>query len=123
MKLRIIIIGLTLASGLAFTNCKGSDNGTGGIEAAENPIKKMINNGALVVDVRTPGEYSGGHYPKAVNIPLQQLPQRLDELGKKDQKIVLYCHSGGRSGAALNYLRKLGFENAVNAGGLRDMPR
>jgi len=83
----------------------------------------MIKAGAKIIDVRTKGEFEDGAYPGAVNIPLDVLPAKLGELGPKDQPIVLYCASGARSAAAARLLRQAGFLDAVNAGGLDDVPR
>lgn len=79
--------------------------------------------GPLVVDVRSPGEFATGAYPGAVNIPVDQLPQRLGELGSKDREIVLYCASGARSGYAAGILQQSGFSNITNGGGLVHMMR
>jgi phage shock protein E len=69
-----------------------------------------IKNGtAKIVDVRTPAEFMGGHVAGSINIPLQEFPQRLDEL-KRMTNVVLCCASGGRSGQAEGYLSSLGIE-------------
>jgi phage shock protein E len=85
-------------------------------------VKEMIKAGARIVDVRSPGEFADGAYPGAVNIPLGLLEARLAELGPRDGAIVLYCASGARSAQAARILKQAGFTNAVNAGGLDDMP-
>lgn len=102
---------------LVFQNFANSKN----IES-KNVIKAKINSGALIVDVRTPMEFAAGHYPKAINIPVDQIEARSKELGNKDRNIILYCQSGNRSGHAKRILESLGFKNVYNAGGLRDMP-
>ena len=51
---------------------------------------------ALIVDVRTPGEYFRGHYPGAINIPLSSVPSRISEFGPTDRAVVVYCRSGRR---------------------------
>ncbi|MCS6985513.1 MAG: rhodanese-like domain-containing protein [Leptospiraceae bacterium] len=86
-----------------------------------HPILEKIKNGAIVVDVRTPMEYHAGHYPGAINIPVDQLPARLSELDKK-KEIIVYCASGARSSSAKMFLEQKGYK-VTNAGGLRDMPR
>jgi phage shock protein E len=86
-------------------------------------VKDMIKSGARVIDVRSPGEFADEAYPGAVNIPLNVLPAKLDELGPKDGAIVLYCASGARSAQAARLMKQSGFSNVVNAGGLDDMPR
>ncbi|MCX7029549.1 MAG: rhodanese-like domain-containing protein [Spirochaetes bacterium] len=90
---------------------------------AGNTVKDKIAAGARVVDVRTPGEFADGAYPRAVNIPLPALPARMHELEPKDKPIVLYCASGARSGQGMRFLKQNGFTDVINAGGLDDMPR
>lgn len=83
--------------------------------------KKVESNEPLVVDVRSMEEFAYGAFPGAVNIPLDELEMRTDELGKKDRKIILYCASGGRSSYAVQMLRAYGFTNLENGGGLMKM--
>ena len=71
--------------------------------------RKLVQAGARLVDVRTPGEFAAGHIPGAVNIPLQQLDSRLGELEPKDTAVVVYCRSGHRSGQAARLLKSNGF--------------
>lgn len=86
-------------------------------------IKAKIASGALIVDVRTVGEYQSGHFPGALNIPVDQVEKRISEFGEKDKPIIVYCASGGRSGSAKSYLESIGFTNITNAGGLSNMPK
>ncbi len=85
--------------------------------------KMAAANGALVVDVRTPQEFSGRHYPGALNIPVDQVQARLSEFGDKNSPIVVYCQSGGRSGMAKQILEAAGFTKVTNGGGVADMMR
>ena len=79
-------------------------------------IKEKINHAeTTIVDVRTPGEFVGGHVAGSVNIPLNEVVSRIDEL-KKMQPMVLCCASGGRSGQAADYLTDQGLD-VVNGGG------
>lgn len=73
----------------------------------------------LLLDVRTPAEFSGGHIPGAVNIALQNLPQQLAEL-PKDRPLIIYCRSGNRSRQAQQYLAQAGFTNTYDLGGIID---
>lgn len=74
--------------------------------------------GALLLDVRTPGEFVQGHAPGATLIPLGQLQWRLRELGDaKNRPIALICRSGNRSAVAQNILEKAGFTRTVNVEG------
>lgn len=96
----------------------------GGVKAVDKTqVLKMIQEGALVIDVRSPEEFASGHYQNAINIPVDQVQSRIKEFGNPDTKIVLYCRSGGRAGSAKGVLDSKGFKNVVNAGGLSDMPK
>ncbi len=81
---------------------------------------QLIEQGALIVDVRTPQEFVNGHLDNAQNFPLHELDRHVSSIDK-DKLIVLYCRSGNRSGQAYNYLREQGFTNVHNAGGLQEM--
>ena len=76
---------------------------------------------ALVIDVRTPREFRDWHYPGALNIPVHELADRLDELGDPKQDVVVYCRSGSRSSSAKQLLTDNGFTQVKNGGGLQDM--
>ena len=91
-------------------------------KASTMTVKEKINEGALIIDVRTHEEFAGGGYPKAKNIPLDELGAGMDKL-PKDKPIVLYCASGMRSGQAARMLQAAGFSDVTSAGGLSDMPR
>lgn len=71
--------------------------------------------GALVIDVRSPSEFAGGHVEGSVNIPLSELPRKVSSLDKKRPTIVC-CASGMRSGAALGVLMTNKFESVINGG-------
>lgn len=79
-------------------------------------IQEKINSGqATIVDVRTPGEFQGGHVQGSVNIPLNEVTSRLEEF-EKMESVVLCCASGCRSGQATDFLKDQGID-AVNGGG------
>lgn len=71
-----------------------------------NNEKIMRNNVGTIVDVRTPTEFKGGSVSGAVNVPLNEIPQRLNELKEMKFPLILCCASGNRSGQAENYLRR-----------------
>lgn len=71
---------------------------------------------SIIVDVRTREEFQGGHVANSINIPLQELEQRLHELKKLRQPIVLCCASGMRSARATSILKGAGLE-CQNGGG------
>ena len=76
-----------------------------------------LKNGALVIDVRSPGEFNSGHLTNVINIPLDEIesvvPQRWPD---KSQVLLLHCASGMRSGMAQKKLNRLGYTNAFNLG-------
>jgi len=82
---------------------------------------KDILNSASIVDVRTPAEYEEGHYEGAVNVPLNELPKRIDEFKKMEPPIVVYCRSGARSEMATLILKQNGLTEIYNGGGLYDL--
>ena len=74
-------------------------------------IEKIIKEKqGTIVDVRTRGEFSSGNVAGSINIPLQEIQQRMEELKKLKQPLVLCCASGGRSGQAHSYLSQQGIE-------------
>jgi rhodanese-related sulfurtransferase len=78
-------------------------------------LKTIYLAGAVIVDVRTAGEFKEGHIKGAKNIPLDHLPKSLDELKKLKKAIITCCRSGARSEAALTILSQAGLE-AYNGG-------
>lgn len=71
----------------------------------------------LLVDVRTPQEYAQGHIKGSKLVPLQEIAQKVSLLGKKDQKMYVYCRSGARSAQATAFLRQQGFTDVHNMSG------
>lgn len=70
---------------------------------------RLITEGAIIIDVRTKGEFVSGHIEKSLNIPLDQLQEGTKKL-KKDKPVITCCASGMRSAAARNILKSQGFE-------------
>jgi phage shock protein E len=78
-------------------------------------IPKLLEAGALVVDVRTPAEFNSAAAPGSLNIPLNQIQARANELDPA-KTILVCCASGTRSGIAAGILKQQGFKSVVNAG-------
>lgn len=76
----------------------------------------LIANGAKIVDVRTPSEYKGGHIKGSINIPLQDLQNKLKSLDKS-KPVITCCASGMRSASAKSMLLSKGFSEVHNGGG------
>lgn len=77
---------------------------------------ELVKNGAQIIDVRTKGEYQGGHIRGSVNIPLQNLQSNISKI-KKDKPVITCCASGMRSATAKNILKSNGFPEVYNGGG------
>ena len=78
---------------------------------------ELVKQGALILDVRSKGEYLGGHIKNSVNIPVDQLSNNLSKLNDKDQCIICCCASGMRSGTAKKLLESHGYKQVYNGGG------
>lgn len=74
-----------------------------------------------VVDVRSPQEYAGEHFPNAINIPLDQVQQKINEFKDMPKPIIAYCRSGNRSEMAVSILKQAGITETINGGGLEDL--
>ena len=79
----------------------------------------LVANGALILDVRTKGEYNGGHIKGSINIPLDQLTGNLTKLKDKNKIIITCCASGTRSSIAKGILQSNGYTNVYNGGWIR----
>lgn len=77
--------------------------------------KAIKENKGTIIDVRTRGEFSGGHVAGSVNIPLNEIPLRMDELDSMNSPIILCCATGMRSSQAVNFLSRQGI-NCINGG-------
>jgi len=92
--------------------------GNGDPEAAKQAWP-MIENGALVVDVRSPEEYAEGHLEGALNIEWDQTDALAAAIGgDKQRQVVFYCRTGNRVGKAIRALEAQGYTNIYNATGL-----
>ncbi len=80
--------------------------------------KGLVQQGAIILDVRSKKEFEGGHIKSAINIPLD-----FAKLGNKNKIIITYCALGVRSGRATNILIANGYSNVYNGGGLQSLQR
>ncbi len=96
---------------------------TGQAIADGTNYSQLLNEGGILLDVRTQQEFEQGHWPNAVLLPYDQLPQHNHLLPENmDTPILLYCRSGRRSGIASSELKAMGYNNVHNLGGLKDLP-
>lgn len=77
----------------------------------------------VILDVRTPSEYAGGHIPGAILVPNETIgTAEIPQLPRKDQLILVYCRSGNRSKQASQKLVQLGYTRVVEFGGINQWP-
>ena len=91
-----------------------------GLDNKSGSIAEYQQKGALVLDVRTPSEYAGGHIKGSKNIPLNELPTRIQEVKKLNKPVIACCQSGMRSSQATQFLQKNGID-VVNGGGWKNV--
>jgi phage shock protein E len=83
-------------------------------------MKGLFNEGTFI-DVRSQEEFEREHFPNAINIPLDLLPQKVSEFNEMPKPIIAYCRSGNRSGMAVSMLKHAGITDVINGGGLDDL--
>ena len=85
-------------------------------------LKAKVEQGAILIDVRSNQEYREGHLQGAVNIPDFEIANKVQRvIPKKNQQIILYCQYGGRSKNAIAIMKKMGYTNLYNLYGGLDM--
>lgn len=108
---QLIILGLVIAGFVAIRVVKA-------IRQISVPkAKELISTGAVLVDVRTSGEFSNGHIKGAKSLPLDSL-SRITKKIAKDKDVIVYCQSGSRSARAAGELKSMGYANVHNLGGI-----
>lgn len=78
---------------------------------------ELVQQGALILDVRSKGEYAGGHIKGSINISIDTLNNNLNKLKDKEQTIITCCASGMRSASAKSILKSQGYTKVYNGGG------
>lgn len=84
--------------------------------------KELIKNGAVIIDVRTEGEFKSGHIKGSKNYPLQSLRSKVNDIKKLNKPVITVCLSGGRSSSAKSMLQSAGIE-VYNGGGWASFQR
>ena len=74
--------------------------------------------GSVILDVRTVSEYKGGHIPKSINIPVDEISKVSVKYQDKATPFFVYCLSGARSAGAVRIMNQMGYENVVDMGGI-----
>ncbi len=78
---------------------------------------ELVKNGAIILDVRSKGEFQGGHIKGSINIPVNELSNNLSKLKDKNKPIITCCASGMRSASAKSILQNAGYKEVHNGGG------
>lgn len=86
-------------------------------------LADLVKEGAMIIDVRTKGEYAAGHINGSVNIPLDNLAGNMNKLKNKNNVIITCCASGARSASAKGILTSHGFANVYNGGSWMSLNR
>ena len=104
MKFGIILLTMVMLFALWKTTTPESTNGS------TLDVEK-----AVIIDVRSPKEFDGGHVKDAVNLPIDTITEAdVLKLASKDQLIILYCHSGGRASVVQSRMSQWGFSDVHN---------
>lgn len=85
-----------------------------------NEIADFTSRDAVIIDVRTSGEFQGGHIKGAKNIPLNTISQKTNDIKKWNKPVIVCCQSGMRSGQAASILKSQGIE-VINGGGWQSL--
>jgi phage shock protein E len=84
---------------------------------------RLMSEGAVILDVRSHGEYVSGHIDGSVNISVNKLAENLNKLKSKNQTIITCCASGMRSASAKGFLESKGYTNVINGGAWQSLER
>ena len=124
-----LALAALVATGLACRSNDASDAATSTSLPDRDPklACDKAQQGGVILDVRTPEEFAGGHVDGAVNIPVDELDAKLEEVesltgGDKNKPLIVYCRSGARAGRAKKKLLRSGYTQVTNLGGLSDWP-
>ena len=117
LKVRsLLLLGIVSFILSMLTGCGAGASDPAVDVSVDEALRLWQNKEAILIDVRTPAEYRDGHIPGVVNIPLDELEKRMNEV-PKDKKVVLICRTGNRSAQGTKLLRSKGFGNVYNSTG------
>ena len=118
-----LLSGCTLSKTKADTAEDMTDKAAYQKISAEDAYEMMVSQEVVIVDVRTPEEYDGGHIPNAILVPNESIGDDMPEaLPDKEATLLIYCRSGRRSKEASEKLLKLGYKSIYEFGGIIDWP-
>lgn len=93
----------------------------GGSKNNSDLFELLQNENVQIIDVRTEGEFQNGHASNSKNIPVDKIPNLIDDFKTMPKPIILCCASGARSGRAVDYLKQFGVEDIYNGGSWKDV--
>jgi phage shock protein E len=85
-------------------------------------LQEVISTGAVILDVRTKGEFQSGHLRNSINIPVDNLALNIKKLNK-NKPVITCCASGARSASAVRILKSNGFEEVYNGGSWKSLKK
>ena len=125
-KMIILVCFLLLIVGCGEKEMKDNNKSISENKVSINKItcdkmKELMNDGAILIDVREIDEYNEGHLDKAINISYTIIKDEISKyVANKDDKIIVYCKSGARSNKAANYLLEAGYNNIFDLGSINN---
>ncbi len=115
---RVMLALAAVLAAVSLSACSGADYTQISMDEAAQLMQQETD--FVLLDVRTPEEYAGGHIPGAINVPNETIgSDPIDALPNKEQKILVYCRSGNRSKMAAAKLAEQGYTNIVEIGGIQ----
>lgn len=116
--LTVLLVVVVMFAIYRFTPTVGSALAPeGGVIQPAQYVDSLASSAHTLIDVRTPQEFAGGHIKGALNIPVDELAQRLSRV-PRDMPVVVYCRSGNRSATASRILRDAGYSTVYDMGGI-----
>ena len=91
-----------------------------GLGNKSESIQEFIEKGAVIIDVRSPGEFASGHIKGSKNIPLNEIGAKINEIKNQNKPVIACCASGMRSSQATSILKQNGID-AINGGGWQSL--
>lgn len=91
-----------------------------GLGGKSESVKEFVDKGAIIIDVRTPGEFQGGHIKGSKNIPLNTIGNQIESIKKLNKPVIACCASGMRSSQATSILKSNGID-VMNGGGWQSL--
>jgi phage shock protein E len=86
-------------------------------------IRQALQEGAVIIDLRTAYEYDQGHIPRSLNIPADRIKANIDRIRDLRKPVILCCGNGTHCWEAAEFLRNAGLTNVINGGNWQGLLR